>query len=98
MDEEIFNELEDIETYTLSFSIRAEETRLRRFEWTMVSFPQNRPADVSPSYESYFYTDRRGAIAGGSLLKTMDGIARRLLAMLDEVEGAPLPPEITGGA
>lgn len=98
MQEEIFNELEDIETYILSFPIHAEETRLRRFEWTMVSFPQNRPADVCPSYEWYFYTDRRGAIAGGSLLKTMDGIARRLLAMLDEVEGAPLPPEITGGA
>ena len=97
MDEETFNELEDIETYILTFPIQAEDARLRRFEWTMVSFPENRPADIHPSFEWYFFTYRRGSIAGGCLLKTMDGIARRLLAMLDDIEGSSLPPEITGG-
>ena len=95
MGEETFNELEDIETYVLSFPIRDGEIRHRRFEWTMVSFPEQKTADFSPSYEWNFYTYRRGAIAGGNLLKTMDGIAQRLLAMLEDIEGTPLPPGIT---
>ena len=92
MDEETFNELEDIDSYAMSFPIGADEARLRRFEWTMVSFSQDKPGDVSPSYEWFFFTERRGAIAAGSLLRTMDGIAWRLLAMLDDIEGLPITP------
>lgn len=96
--DDTFDELEDIESYALSFPIQTNEIRRRCFEWTMVSFSGTDRSDVRPCHEWNFYTYRRGAIAGATLLRTMNGIARRLLAILEDVEDAPLPPEIADSA
>jgi hypothetical protein len=98
VDEETFDSLEDIETYALSFPIRCEPKTSRRFEWTEVSWPAGRPEELRPSFEWDFYTYRRVAIAGSSLLKSMAATVRRLLDMLDKIDATPLPREILLGA
>lgn len=64
VDEETLDSLEDIETYSLSFPIRYERRTPRRFEWTMISRPTDRPEELRPSFEWDFYAYRRAAIAG----------------------------------
>ncbi|MBI2469654.1 MAG: toll/interleukin-1 receptor domain-containing protein [Planctomycetes bacterium] len=98
VDEEEFDALEDIETYTIGFPIRGAGGTRRRFEWTVVSWPTERPEELRPSFECDFYTYRRAAIAGSSLLRSIGGIVERLLEILDKIDGVPLPREISGGA
>ncbi len=98
VDEEVFDELEDIETYILAFPIRGKGTVRRRFEWTMVSWPTERPEELRPSYEWEFYSYRRAAIAGSCLLRSIGDIAERLLEIVEKIEGEPLPQAISGGA
>ncbi len=96
MGEDTFNELEDLETYFLSFPKRDAEAPPRRFEWTVVSFPHRKPAHFTPCQDDTFYTYRGGAIAGANLLNTIEGISQRLLAMLEDIEASPLPEGFTG--
>lgn len=97
IDETEFDELEDIESYIIGFPIHgAGETR-RRFEWTVVSWPTERPEELRPSFEYDFYTYRRTAIAGSSLLRLIGNTAERLLEILNNIDGVPLPREISSG-
>lgn len=97
VDEIEFDELEDIESYIIGFPIRGKGGSSRRFEWTVVSWPTERPEELRPSFDSHFYTYRRTAIAGSSLLRSIGTIADRLLDMLTNIDGIPLPREISGG-
>lgn len=94
IDEETFDVLEDIESYTLAFPIRGAGEVRRRFEWTLVSWPGERPDNLRPSFEWDFYTYRRAAIAGRSLLNSIDRIIERLQEILENINGEALPPEI----
>jgi hypothetical protein len=98
LDKQVFDELEDIETYFLAFPIRGDGTTRRRFEWTMVSWPTEQPEEIRPSQEWDFYSNRRAAIAGNSLLKSISDIAERLIVIIEKIEGTPLPHAISGGA
>ncbi len=98
VDEEVFDILEDIETYTSAFPIRGGGETRRRFEWTLVSWPSERPEELRPSFDWDFYTYRRAAIAGGGLLRSIGNILQRLLEILENIEGEPLPREMSGGA
>jgi hypothetical protein len=98
VDENEFDELEDIESYIIGFPIQGTGGTRRRFEWTVVSWPAERPEELRPSFEYDFYTYRRTAIAGSSLLRSIDCIAERLLEILNNTDGVPLPREISGGA
>jgi len=98
VDESTFEALEDIESYARSFPIKGAREIPRRFEWTMVSWPVDRPEEVRPSFECEFYTNQRAAIAGSCLLRSIDGIANRLLDMLRSLDATPLPSSLTSGA
>lgn len=98
IDETEFDELEDIESYIIGFPIHGTGETRRRFEWTVVSWPTERPEELRPSFEYDFYTYRRTAIAGSSLLRLVGNIAERLLEILNNIDGIPLPREISGGA
>lgn len=97
VDEIEFDEIEDIESYMIGFPIRGTGETRRRFEWTVVSWPTERPEELRPSFEYDFYTYRRTAIAGSSLLRTIGNIAERLLEILNNIDGVPLPREISDG-
>jgi hypothetical protein len=94
VDEETFDILEDIETYILTFPIRGAGAVRRRFEWTLVSWPTHSPDNIRPRFEWDFYTYRRAAIAGRSLLNSTGKIVESLQEILDKIDGMPLPSEI----
>jgi len=98
VDEGTFEALEDIESYARSFPIKGAKEVPRRFEWTMVSWPVDKPEEVRPSFEWEFYTNERAAIAGSCLLRSIDCIANRLLDMLSSIDAAPLPTALSSGA
>lgn len=90
VDEETFDELEDIENYILTFPFCGKGTMHRRFEWTVVSWPAARPEELRPSYEWEFYSYRRAAIAGSCLLRAIVDIADRLIEIVEKIAGDPL--------
>ncbi|MBI4248481.1 MAG: toll/interleukin-1 receptor domain-containing protein [Elusimicrobia bacterium] len=98
IDDPTFDELEDLETYFATFPILGNEKTYRRFKWTMVSWPTQRPEEIRPTFESEFYSYRRAAIAGCCLLKSVGAIAEQLLKIVERIEGKPLPQSISGGS